>query len=106
MVVSRRTPSCRRHDGLITVPGCEGEVISDVQLRVVNVKLVMTDGPFCCFLGPDRIGPPESYDARTDGDAKPSGFRFGAATPGTTSPRRRRFEQCRSRGDHLGAREP
>ena len=88
------------------VPDCESEVISDVQLRIVNVTMVMTDGLFCCFLGPDRIGSAESYDARTDSDAKPSGFRFGAATLGTTSPRRRRFEQCRSRGDHLGAREP
>jgi hypothetical protein len=41
-----------------------------VELRVVNVTLVMTDGPFCGFLGPDGIGPPESHDARTDDDAK------------------------------------
>ena len=69
-----------RHDGPITVPGRKFEVISDMQLRVVNVTLVMTDCPFGGFLGPDGIGPPEPHDTRADGDAKPPGFRFGTST--------------------------
>ncbi|RWA18083.1 hypothetical protein MELE44368_24120 [Mycolicibacterium elephantis DSM 44368] len=100
------TPSCRRHDGLIAILGIECEVVSDMQLRIVNVTLVMTDGPFCGLLGTDGIGPPESHDARTDSDAKPSGFGFGVSAPRPTSPRCCWFEQCRSRGDRLGAREP
>lgn len=106
VVGCRIAPSCQRHDGLITVPGCESDVIFDMQLGVVDVTLVMTDGPFGGFLGPDGIGPPEPYDARTDGDAKTSRFRFGASASGTRCPRCRRLEQCRSGGDHLGAREP
>ncbi|MDV7189061.1 hypothetical protein [Mycolicibacterium fortuitum] len=59
---------------------------------VVNVTLVMTDGPFGGLLGADRIRPPEPHDTGTDGDAKPTGFRFDTATGSTTGPRWRRFE--------------
>ncbi|MCX8556060.1 hypothetical protein OS121_13325 [Mycolicibacterium mucogenicum] len=88
------------------MPGIAFEVIPDMKLRVVNVTLVMTDGPFGGLLGPDRIGPPEPYDTGTDGDAEPSGFGLGAATLSAASPRFRGLEQCRCRRDHLGAREP
>lgn len=76
VVVLRRTPSCRRHDGLIPVVGVAFKVTSDMELHVVDVTLVMTDCPFEALFGPDGIGPPEPHDTRTDRDPKSSGFRF------------------------------
>lgn len=87
-------------------PDCGREVFSDVQFRVIDVALVTPHGPFCRFLRTDRVGPTESHDARPDGDTEPSGFRLDPATGRTRRPRRCRFEQCRSGGDHLGTREP
>lgn len=63
-----------------------------MQLRVVAVTLVMTDCPFGGLLGPDGIGPLEPYDTRSNGHAKPPGFRFGTWTPRTASPRCCRLE--------------
>jgi hypothetical protein len=60
------TPSCRRHDGPITVPGHAFEVISDMELRVVNIPLVMANCPFGSQFGPNGIGPPEPHDTGTD----------------------------------------
>ena len=77
-----------------------------MELRVINIPLVMAYRPFGGLLGPDRVGPPEPYDTRPDGNAKPPGFRFDTATPKTVGPRFRRLEQSSCRGDHLGAREP
>jgi hypothetical protein len=86
------------------VPG--SQIVPDSKLYIVNVTLVMTNCPLGSLLGTKRIGPTESHNARTDSDAKPSGFRLDAATRRTTCPRRRRLEQRRSGGDHLGTREP
>jgi hypothetical protein len=88
------------------VAGRQFEVISDTEHCVVNVTLVMSDCPFGALLGPDRIGPAESNDTRTDENAETSGFRFDTAAPRTTGPRWCRFEQCRRRGDRVGAGEP
>jgi hypothetical protein len=88
------------------VLGFKFEVSFDTQLLVINVALVMANGPFSGFLGPDRVRPSEPHDARADGDAELSGLRLDTSTPGTARPRQSWFEQCRSRGDHLGAREP
>jgi hypothetical protein len=69
-----------------------GDLVRDLQLRVVNVTLVTTDASLGGFLDPDGIGPPESHDAGTDGDAKTTRFRFGASTARTASPRCCRLE--------------
>ncbi|MBY0390557.1 MAG: hypothetical protein K2X56_21300, partial [Mycobacterium pseudokansasii] len=92
-VVGRRiAPSCRRHDGPIIVASCAGDVVPDLQLRVVNVTLVMTDGPLGGFLCADGIGPPEAHDAGSDGDVKTPRFGFGASTVRTGGPRCCRLE--------------
>jgi len=54
------------------VSGIVFEVTSDVQLRIVDVTLVMTDCPFGGFLGSDGVGPAESHDTGTDENAKPA----------------------------------
>ncbi|BBC68279.1 hypothetical protein MMRN_51750 [Mycobacterium marinum] len=77
-----------------------------MELRIVNVTLVMSNTPFGGLLDTNRIGPTESHHTRTDSDAKPSGFRLAPATRSARCPRRRRFEVRRSGGDHLGRREP
>nr|WP_237082510.1 hypothetical protein [Mycobacteroides abscessus] len=85
--------------------GFKFEVSFDTQLLVINVALVMANGPFSGFLGPDRVRPSEPHDARADGDAELSGLRLDTSTPGTARPRQSWFEQCRSGRDHLGTRE-
>ncbi|MCI4674592.1 hypothetical protein [Candidatus Mycolicibacterium alkanivorans] len=60
------------------VPG--SQIVLDSKLCIVNVTLVMSKGPFGGLLGTNRIGPAQSHNTRTDGDAKPSGFRLDPAT--------------------------
>lgn len=86
------------------VPG--NQIRPDSKLGVVNVLLVMSNAPFVGLLDTNRIGPTEPHDTRTDSDPKSSGFQLDPATGGTRCPRRCGFEQCRGRGNHLGAREP
>ncbi len=86
------------------VPG--SQVVLDSKLGIVNVTLVMANGPFGGLLDSNRIGPTESHNTGADGNAKPSGFWLDPATGRTRCPRRCRFEQCRCRRDHLGTREP
>lgn len=104
LVAFRRTPSCHRHDGPMIVPG--SEIVLDSKLGIVNVTLMMANGPFGGLLGTNRIGPTESHNTRAYSDAKPSGFRLHPATGRARRPRWCRFEQRCGCGDHLGRREP
>ena len=66
-----------------------------MQLRVVNVTLVMTDGPLGSPLSANGIFPSEPYDARTNGDSEPAALGFDAQPVPSVRPWFGGLKKCR-----------